>query len=172
MPVRLLICQEGARSRVIARGQACLGIGVGQLWPVRHGEVGGRQVTVEGNGSPLRCNIAISERHELVWRGVRPFERQLPVGQPVLLAWGTADLIIPPTQHHELASRLPARHVVEIVDAGNYPRDTESAQVLLPLLAFLGSTAAFEYDDTVRSRGALDRRTPDSAEAGLLRASA
>jgi pimeloyl-ACP methyl ester carboxylesterase len=84
-----------------------------------------------------------------------PFLDRL-VGLPVLLAWGTGDRIIPPAQHHELARTLPTGHVVEIVDAGHYPHDTEPAQVLRPLLAFLRSTAPFDHDGSVQQSSTME----------------
>jgi len=93
------------------------------------------------------------DRHGQLLRAA-PFLGRLE-GLPVLLAWGTGDKIIPPAHHHELARNLPPRHVVEIADAGHYPQDTEPAQLLRPLLAFLRRTDPFEYDDSVAS-GARD----------------
>lgn len=100
-----------------------------------------------------------------------PFLGRL-AGLPVLLAWGTGDKIIPPSQHYKLASTLPKRHVVEIADAGHYPQDTEPAQVLRPLLAFLRSTPAFEYDDTIPSRVSRDHPRDSPGFSGRLDASA
>jgi pimeloyl-ACP methyl ester carboxylesterase len=96
-----------------------------------------------------------------------PFLGRL-VGLPVLLAWGTGDKIIPPRQHHELARSLPKGHVVEIVDAGHYPHNTEPAQVLRPLLAFLRGTPAFDYDDTAGTTSSLADRAFCARIPGLV----
>jgi pimeloyl-ACP methyl ester carboxylesterase len=95
----------------------------------------------------LRTARAVLDRQGQALSAAPYLERL--VGLPVMVAWGTADKTIPPQHHHALARSLPKRHVVEIVDAGHYPHETEPARVLGPLQSFLRSTTAFEYDDAL-----------------------
>ena len=75
------------------------------------------------------------------------------VDLPVLLAWGSDDRTIPPSQHSDLARTLPAAHVVEIPGAGHYPQETAADQLLPPLERFLAATDPFVYNDPSRTSG-------------------
>ena len=74
------------------------------------------------------------------------------VDLPILLAWGSDDRVIPPSQHSELARTLPAHQVVEILGAGHYPHETAADQLLPPLERFLTATEPFQYADPSRAR--------------------
>lgn len=93
-------------------------------------------------------------------------------GLPVFLAWGTGDKIIPPHQHHELASTLPTHHVVEIVDAGHYPQDSHPETILVPLLAFLSGTPEFTHPGAAAPLPAADTARDGRADVVLVDATA
>lgn len=67
---------------------------------------------------------------------------------PVLVAWGADDTTIPPRHHLALAERVPHAVMVEIPDAGHYPHETASAQLLPAMETFLRSTQSFRYCET------------------------
>jgi pimeloyl-ACP methyl ester carboxylesterase len=67
---------------------------------------------------------------------------------PVLVAWGADDTTIPPRHHLALAERVPHAVMVEIADAGHYPHETASAQLLPAMETFLRSTQPFRYSKT------------------------
>jgi pimeloyl-ACP methyl ester carboxylesterase len=90
-------------------------------------------------------------RSVIDWRGQAvSAQRQtgLLQGVPVLVAWGAADITIPPHHHQAFAARVPEAVTVEIAAAGHYPHETDSAQLLEPMLTFLSSTVPFEYSET------------------------
>lgn len=97
----------------------------------------------------VRTARAVMDRHGQTAHAT-PYLEPL-VGLPVLLAWGTDDRTIPPSQHRVLAATLPAAHVVEIPGAGHYPHETAVGELLPPLTAFLSTTEPFEYVDPSRS---------------------
>ncbi len=67
---------------------------------------------------------------------------------PVLVAWGADDRTIPPYHHQTIIGQLPDSSAIEIFGAGHYPHETAPERLLPALHAFLGSTAAFRYDET------------------------
>lgn len=64
---------------------------------------------------------------------------------PLLIAWGAKDKTIPPQHHHGLAERVPHAVTVEIADAGHYPHETATAQLLAAMETFLAATPPFRY---------------------------
>ena len=126
-----------------------------------------------------RHGFVRTARAVLDWRGqtarATPYLRAL-VDVPVMLAWGTDDRTIPPSQYGALAEMLPAEHVVEILGAGHYPQETAVEQLLPPLEEFLASSAPFEVDDAsgvwglrqlAGSTGSLGRRARIHADVAI-----
>lgn len=90
-------------------------------------------------------------RSVIDWRGQAvSAERQTGLlnGVPVLIAWGDADTTIPPTHHRVFATRIPGAASIEIAGAGHFPHETDSTQLLGPMLTFLSSTLPFAYSES------------------------
>jgi pimeloyl-ACP methyl ester carboxylesterase len=101
-------------------------------------------------GSKRRTAFLRTARSVIDWRGQAvSAQRQTGLldGLPVLVAWGSADSTIPPRHQRAFADVVPGAVTVEIPGAGHYPHETHSAQLLAPMLAFLSSTAPFEYSE-------------------------
>ena len=113
-------------------------------------------------------------RSVIDWRGQAvSAQRQtgLLQGVPVLVAWGAADTTIPPHHHQAFAARVPEAVTVKIAAAGHYPHETDSAQLLEPMLTFLSSTVPFEYSESwvdrlTRSQARAARRPSQVSPAG------
>lgn len=89
-------------------------------------------------------------RSVIGWRGQKvSAERQLAMlnDLPVLVAWGSADKIIPPHHHKALVDRLPGCHPVQIAGAGHFPHETAPSQLFPSLGTFMSSTTPFSYDE-------------------------
>ncbi|HEX5253185.1 MAG TPA: alpha/beta fold hydrolase [Mycobacterium sp.] len=64
---------------------------------------------------------------------------------PLLVAWGINDKTVAPHHHHAFAQRVPHAVTAQIPDAGHYPHETASAQLLSAIQTFLAATQPFRY---------------------------
>jgi pimeloyl-ACP methyl ester carboxylesterase len=102
-------------------------------------------------GSRQRRAFIRTARTVINWQGQTVSAAQhlkLLADLPVLLAWGSDDKTIPPSQQEAVVRLLPGLHSVEITDAGHYPHETAPDRLLPPLQAFLTSTAPYRYAET------------------------
>jgi pimeloyl-ACP methyl ester carboxylesterase len=65
---------------------------------------------------------------------------------PTLIAWGTADPIIPVEHGRNAHALIPGSRLVEIEAAGHWPQIDEPEQLVEALFEFIDETEPFEFD--------------------------
>jgi pimeloyl-ACP methyl ester carboxylesterase len=108
-------------------------------------------VLSELRDSKRRTAFIRTARSVIDWRGQAvSAQRQTALlnGVPVLIAWGDSDTTIPPEHHRAFATHVPGAATIEIAGAGHFPHETDSAQLLGPMLTFLASTLPFAYSES------------------------
>jgi haloalkane dehalogenase len=82
---------------------------------------------------PLAHSLLASSAHyDAIWRS-----REVLQQRPALIVWGMKDRAFPPRYLEKWREALPAAEVVELPDAGHWPHEEASAEVLEHLRAFL-----------------------------------
>jgi len=92
---------------------------------------------------------------------------------PVLIAWGSDDVTIPPHHHRAVGGALADPRLVEIAGAGHYPHETHPAVLLPAIHRFLASTAPLQYSPTrwrtlLTTPSRIDEPQPLSTSGGHL----
>ena len=77
----------------------------------------------------MRAFMAASPALNAILAGATSFERQIPAGVPVTIAWGSHDRLLPRRQALVARDRLPQATFVRLTDCGHVPMTDDPALV-------------------------------------------